>query len=343
MTFVDNQDGRCPNTCEMPARVFTRGQFPARLLDLEEPPERLFLHGCWPDGPMVAVVGTRTPTREGEEFTRTFCRELASEGVVVSSGGALGIDSAAHRAALDGGRAFVVSPSGFERPFPEANRELFREIVARGGGVVSDHDDHETASRSVFFRRNALLVALADVLVVVEAPFRSGARNAAKWGRRLGRPVYVVPHSPWNRRGGGWVEEHRLGARLCLSSRDILDELAALNRHPIPSEATFGVRATRQLSFLALDQAPVRENEAPCNAAAHEGAASAYAGPGALTEAVLATLSEGPIHLDLLVEQLQCRAAELHARVAELCLDGLVSLNEAGLVSRGVPGSQKAV
>jgi DNA processing protein len=291
---------------------------------------------------MVAVVGTRTPTREGEEFTTTLCHELATQGVVVSSGGALGIDSAAHRAALDRGRAFVVSPSGFQRPFPEENRELFRELVERGGGVVSEHDDQEPASRSVFFRRNALLVALADVLVVVEAPFRSGARNAAKWGRELGRPVYVVPHSPWNRRGSGWVEEHRLGAKLCFSSQDIFDELAALNRHAIPLDA-LGVSRTRQLSLLALEGPPVEKKDAPLELSSHEGVGGPQRASGGLADAVLAALSEGPLHLDLLVDLLRCRAGELHARVAELCLDGRASLNEAGLVSRAVTGSQKGV
>lgn len=289
-------------------RALTRGQFPARLLDLEHPPELLHLHGRWPVGPAVAVVGTRSASPEALAFTRTLCRELAAEGVVVASGGAEGIDTAAHRGALDaGGHTLVMAPSGFERPFPKSNAELFAEIVARDGGFVSEHPDSTVASRGVFFRRNALLAALAHVVVVVEASFRSGARNTAQCARRLERALFVVPHAPWNRRGCGWVEELRLGARLCLGSQDVFEALEAVRAHAIPE----GRSAPRRLELPSAG------------------------GDGTLAVELLGALSRGPLHLDDLVERLRRPAAAIQAAVAELCLDGQLRLNAAGLVSKG--------
>jgi len=173
-------------------------RLPPRLSDLSNPPACLHLIGELPRGPAVAVVGTRRASVEGLAFTRAFAAELAAAGVAVLSGGAKGIDTAAHEGALDvGGVTVVVTPAGFQRPFPKQNAELFRRVVASGGAYLSLFPDDAPADRPTFFARNACLVALAHVVVVTQSPFISGAANAAKWARQLGRPLYIVPHSPW--------------------------------------------------------------------------------------------------------------------------------------------------
>ncbi|HET7541954.1 MAG TPA: DNA-processing protein DprA [Polyangiaceae bacterium] len=217
-------------------RCLTGSALPGRLADLAEPPQRLFLRGELPRGPAVAIVGTRHPSDAYARFARDLARDLAGAGVAVLSGGAQGIDSEAHRGALAGGGVtVVVAPAGFERPYPEENAELFREIVAAGGAYLSLPEPDCPATRGIFFARNACLVALAHLVVVVESPVRSGARNAAAYARRLGRPLFVVPAAPWHGNGRGCLAELRLGAKVLLSVKDLLRALRDQNLHPVGS------------------------------------------------------------------------------------------------------------
>lgn len=128
----------------------------------------------------------------------------------------------------------VVAPAGLDAPFPEKNRALFRQVLDAGGAYLSLVADDVPATQNIFFRRNACLVALSHALIVTQAPVRSGARNAAKWARRLGRPLLAVPCSPWQRRGGGSVVELRLGARICTGPRDVMRELERQHLTPLP-------------------------------------------------------------------------------------------------------------
>jgi len=175
-------------------------------------------------------------------YARHLAGALACEGVAILSGGAKGIDTAAHRGALDvGGVTVVMAPCGFDHPFPEENRDLFREIVDQGGAYISAVPGENVATYPAFFLRNRLMVALAHVVVVVEAPWRSGARNTAMYARKFGRPLFVVPHPPWNPRGSGAAVELRLGARPLASPRDVLRALAAIRAHPIGKIEATGV------------------------------------------------------------------------------------------------------
>ncbi len=154
---------------------------------------RLFVRGELGFGPRVAVVGTRRADAYGLDVARRVARDAAGAGWTVVSGGAYGIDKAAHEAALDaGGRTVVVLGSGLDRPAPTAHRPLF-ERAARQGAVVSPFGADERAGPWTFPRRNPCIAALAQVTVVVQAPRRSGALQTARAALRLGRPVYVAP------------------------------------------------------------------------------------------------------------------------------------------------------
>ena len=204
-------------------RELAGAEYPPRLRDLVDPPEAVYVVGELPRGPSVGIVGTRDPTPEAERFATELSRGLTEEGVTVFSGGALGIDTAAHRGALDaGGPTVVVAPSSFDRPFPSEHESLFREIVDAGGAFLTTYPPGTIAHLHHFFERNALLVALVDALVVVETRFRGGARNAAKAARDLGRPLLVVPGAPWNPRAAGCLLEIKNGATLVSSIDDVL-------------------------------------------------------------------------------------------------------------------------
>jgi DNA processing protein len=180
----------------------------------------------------VAVVGTRRASEQGKAFTRKLAADLASAGIAVLSGGAKGIDTAAHEGALDvGGATVVVAPAGFDRPFPGRNAALFRRIVAQGGAYLSLVPDEVPATQGIFFARNACLMALAHAVVVTETPVQSGSKNASKWARELGRPLFVVPHSPWHWQGKGAVQELRLGAEPLEGAAEVLRLLRGAGLH----------------------------------------------------------------------------------------------------------------
>ena len=141
----------------------------------------------------VAVVGARAASSYGESVTARLSGELCDRGWAVISGGAFGIDGAAHRASLlSGGCTTAVLACGIDRAYPTAHSRLLSEIAERGL-LVSEYPPGTTAAKHRFITRNRLVAALSEGVVVVEAGKRSGAANTAAWGRRLGRPVGAFP------------------------------------------------------------------------------------------------------------------------------------------------------
>jgi DNA processing protein len=167
---------------------------------------------------VVAIVGSRDATPEGRAFAASLAGRVVDAGAVVVSGGAVGIDAAAHRGALAAhGRTWCVAPTGRLVTFPAAHEDLFATILARGGTMVWPFKDDRKAHTANFFLRNGVLAALADVLVVVQAGAPSGALNAASHARKLGRPVWVVAAPPWESRFTGCLSEIDRGARVLTS------------------------------------------------------------------------------------------------------------------------------
>lgn len=179
--------------------------YPSRLRALASPPERITFEGnlAPPErGVAVAIVGTRSPATEAEAFAFDLAADLARAGVVVVSGGAVGVDAAAHRGALSvGGRTWAVAANGRARCFPKEHAALFREIAIGPGAVLWPFE--VPALPGNFLRRNGVLVALSDAVVIVQAGAPSGSLNAASWGRKLGRPVWAIPGPPWDARFTG--------------------------------------------------------------------------------------------------------------------------------------------
>ena len=192
----------------------------------------LYLRGALPSVRGVAVVGTRRPTAEAVAFTRSLVRDLAAEGLAIWSGGALGIDAAAHEAALlAGAPTVVVMGGGLGRPYPKEHAALFDRVVASGGALLARVPDTMPPMPAGFLLRNELLAALCAVTVVIQAGLQSGARSTAAAARRLGRPLCVVPHTPWDEVGRGCALELALGARAITTAAEVI---AAMNGAPPP-------------------------------------------------------------------------------------------------------------
>ncbi|MGD8860281.1 MAG: DNA-processing protein DprA [Myxococcales bacterium] len=209
-----------------PPRILRSGGpgWPPELDALADPPDRLRIVGDLPlPADAVAIVGTRYADAEALSFTRELAAELAAVGLTVVSGGAWGVDGAAHRGALEGGgRTVVVLPTGFDRAYPARHRSLFSRIARDGGALVTEQDDGRRPARWTFIARNRLIAALSAVTVVVQAPVRSGALSTAAAARVLKKHVFAVPSAPWEPRGEGCLRLIADGARVCTSARDIL-------------------------------------------------------------------------------------------------------------------------
>jgi DNA processing protein len=203
-------------------------EYPALLAEIPDPPPLLWARGQVSDlhGLGVAVVGSRAASSYGRAMARRLGRDLTAAGIVVISGLARGIDSAAHRGALaSGGRTVAVLGSAHDRLYPPEHRELASHI--EGAGAVVTEFPPGTAPRAHHFPlRNRIISGLARTVVVVEAPERSGALITATCALDQGRDVFVVPGPVLGERNRGGHALLRDGAKLAESADDILSDLS---------------------------------------------------------------------------------------------------------------------
>lgn len=203
--------------------------YPASLRLTFNPPPFLVARGelIEADARGVAVVGTRNPTKEGQRNARRLARELAEAGITVYSGLARGIDTAAHRGALDvGGRTIGVTGHGLLLPiYPKENAHL-AEQVADSGALVSQFRPDTPPSRFTFPMRNAVTSGLSQGTVVVEASQTSGARNQARLAAEHGKRVWLleslVKNFDWASR---FREKYAASTRVIVDVADVLQEL----------------------------------------------------------------------------------------------------------------------
>lgn len=168
-------------------------EYPERLATIPDRPPALYVQGALPEGPAVALVGSRKASPTGLEAARRLARALCGRGVCVVSGLALGIDAAAHQGALAGGGPTVgVLGCGIDVVYPRSNRALFGR-VRQSGGIVSEYYLGEAPLPWRFPARNRIIAGLADVLVVVEAAEKSGALITARHALESGRDVWALP------------------------------------------------------------------------------------------------------------------------------------------------------
>ena len=202
--------------------------YPPGLCDLSDAPCVFRIAGELPDlTRSISIVGTRRADDEALDFAYELARHAALDGVVVVSGGAKGVDRAAHEGALDGGgETVVVLPTGLDAPYPRANHALFSRVL-EAGCLLTEVDDGTSPQRGRFLTRNRLVAALGRSTLVVQAPARSGALSTASIARKLGRPLLVTPASPWDPRGSGNLKLLRQGARICATPADVLSESAS--------------------------------------------------------------------------------------------------------------------
>ncbi len=197
---------------------------PKMLYSYGKMPENMVIDGLTVRPKCVAIVGARHNTRYGEEITYKMAYELAKRGVVIVSGLAFGIDSIAHRAALDaGGRTVAVLGTPIDQIYPKAHEGLAKEIIEKEGAILSEYAPGEhILPRVSFLARNRLIAGLSDVVVVVEAAERSGSLNTAMHALDQGKDLFAVPGNITNPMSQGCNKLIRQGAIPYTEVSDIL-------------------------------------------------------------------------------------------------------------------------
>ena len=202
--------------------------YPPQLREIASPPLALYVDGepgcLW--HPQVAIVGSRNATHGGLDNARSFARALAEAGIAITSGLAIGIDTAAHVGALDAdhGVTIAVVGTGPDVAYPASNAALRDKITARGA-VVSEHPPGTAPLRSHFPARNRLVAGLSLATLVIEAAERSGALISARMAAEAGREVFALPGSIHNPLARGCHQLLRDGAQLAQSPDDLMAAL----------------------------------------------------------------------------------------------------------------------
>ena len=199
--------------------------YPKSLIRLPDLPLVLYIDGdisCVRDKVAIGVVGTRKPGYESIAITRRICGDLAAAGAVVISGGAMGIDSAAHEGTLDaGGKTVCVMGCGLGARYLMDN-EAMRRQISRNGAVISEFTPLSGASRITFPQRNRIISGLSDAVLVVEAGDKSGSLITASCANEQGREVFAIPGSVLSTAYSGANKLIRDGAKAATCAADIL-------------------------------------------------------------------------------------------------------------------------
>lgn len=207
--------------------TFEEEKYPKKLKNMYSPPVGIYVKGRLLEEniPSVAIIGSRRCTQYGRQTAERFSRELSKKGVCIISGMAAGIDSAANSAALKaGGYTVGILGFGFNYCYPAENERLMEEIAQRGC-LISEYSPDTKPEIYYFPRRNELIAALSDVVVIVEAGKKSGALITADAACQYGREVMAVPSNISSPNGRGVNELIRDGCAVALETEDIIFSL----------------------------------------------------------------------------------------------------------------------
>jgi DNA processing protein len=208
-------------------------EYPPLLLEIPDPPPLLYVHGnpwCLHNN-QLAIVGSRNPSPAGEENAYAFASSLSLTGLCITSGLALGIDTASHKGALDSNnQTIAVIGTGLDRVYPARNKAL-AHLIAENGALVSEYPLGTRPLPGNFPRRNRIISGLSLGTLVIEAGISSGSLITARLAIDQGRDVFAIPGSIHNPLAKGCHHLIREGAKLVESANDILNELA----HVLPN------------------------------------------------------------------------------------------------------------
>ncbi|MBI4225802.1 DNA-protecting protein DprA [Candidatus Roizmanbacteria bacterium] len=204
--------------------------YPKKLLETTDPPICIYLKGeinsiDFEKAYFMAVVGTRKPTPYGIQVARKFSSELASSGFIIVSGMAIGIDTAAHWAAIDaGGKTIAILGCGVDIIYPAVNRRLYETVINKAGLIISEFPPGQLVEKGLFIARNRLISGLSMGVLVVEGAEDSGALITARYAAEQGKEVFAPPGPLTSKMSAAPNSLLKQGAKLVTSVDDILEE-----------------------------------------------------------------------------------------------------------------------
>jgi len=242
-------------------------EFPKPLLEIPQPPKTLYIRGKLPDPDMIflTVVGSRRYTSYGKEICQKIIKGLAGYPIVIVSGLAIGIDSIAHRSALDTGLTTISFPgSGLDNSVihPRSNIHLANEIVKSGGCLISEQIPSFIATLYSFPQRNRLMAGISKAVLIIEAEEKSGTLITARMALDYNRDVLAVPGSAFssNSNGTNWLIKQ--GAIPVTNSNDVLEALGFEIERPIQTDAEkYADCSKEELIIINLLREPMSRDE----------------------------------------------------------------------------------
>ena len=287
-------------------------EYPDRLREIYDPPPVLWVRGdgCLLSRPGIAVVGTRHPSPYGAGMAEMLSRDLANRGLIIQSGMARGVDTAAHKGALDaGGKTLAVWGTGIDVVYPKENKRLAERIVETGGAIISEFPLRTFPAPQNFPLRNRILSGISVGVLVVEAGEYSGTRITARCAMEQNRDVFAVPGNVTNKNSWGPNTLIKQGAKLTATWEDVWEDL--------PSQVR-----------LELERdVPQKSDESELSGSASLFNDGGQSGLGEHERTVLARLRrDEALQLDELIESLerQLGSAEIFTALFELELSGRV-------------------
>jgi DNA processing protein len=273
-------------------------EYPQLLIQIPDPPPYLYAYGkIVPDSANIAIVGSRHATSYGMKTARRIASQLASAGIIVVSGMARGIDTAAHTGAVEKGHhTYAVLGSGLCRIYPPQNKTLFHQI-ARNGSVVSEFPLHAAPEAHHFPIRNRIISGMCLGVLVVEASRKSGSLITARLAAEQNREVFAVPGSIQSFKSAGTHQLIKQGAKLVEKAQDILDEIQFKLTQQVEPQ-------TDSIYDTAYAQKNVPHSEEE--------------------KKVLSCLCQYPTHIDELKKKVDLDSGKLAAILLKLELDGTI-------------------
>ena len=242
-------------------------QFPKPLLEIPQPPKTLFIRGKLPNPDMIylAVVGSRKYTSYGKDICEKLIRGLAGYPIVIVSGLAMGIDSIAHRTALEVGLITMSFPgSGLDNSvlYPRSNIKLAQEIVDSGGCLISEFEPQAVSMLYSFPQRNRLMAGISKAVLIIEAEEKSGTLITARMAVDYNRDVLAVPGSAFSSNSNGTNSLIKQGATPVTKSEDILIALGFEIEKPAQTDKEkYADCSKEELKIIELLREPLERDD----------------------------------------------------------------------------------
>lgn len=242
-------------------------EFPPQLLEIPQPPKTLYIRGNLPDSNLVylAVVGSRNYTSYGKDICEKLIKGLQGYPIVIVSGLALGIDSIAHRTALNIGLKTIAFPgSGLDDKviYPKTNIFLAKEIIKNGGCLISEFEPDFISTLYSFPQRNRLMAGMSKAVLIIEAEEKSGTLITARLALDYNKDVLAVPGSAFssNSNGTNWLIKQ--GATPITKSEDILEALGfKIEKPELSDEEKYAECSKEEIMVISLLREPKERDE----------------------------------------------------------------------------------